>query len=81
MALCAQIVDFVGLNLLNDANQVGGVGKVTVVQNESTAFLVRVLVQMIDSVRIEEGCSTFEAVDFVFLILKEIPPGRRRPAR
>jgi hypothetical protein len=53
MALRGQIVDLVGLYLLHDADQVGGVGQVAVMQVQSHAALVRILIKMIDAVGIE----------------------------
>ena len=54
MALGRQVVDLVRLYLLDDADQVGGVGQVAVVQHEALVGLVRVLVQVVDAVGIEQ---------------------------
>ena len=48
VALGGEVVDLVGLHLLDDADQVGGVGQVAIVQEEARAALVRVLVEMVD---------------------------------
>ena len=47
MALRRKVVDLIGLHLLDDADQVGGVGQVTVMRLSLTPFSVRVLVEMI----------------------------------
>lgn len=71
MALGRQVVDFVRLHFLHDADQVAGVRKIPVVQYELAAFLVRPLVKMVDTVRIEQGRTALDAVDFVALVQKE----------
>ena len=71
MALGCQVVDFVRLHFLHDADQVAGIRKIPVVQNELAAFLVRPLVKMVDTVRIEQGRAALDAVDFIALVQKE----------
>lgn len=71
MALGCQVVDFVRLHLLHDADQVAGIRKIPVVQYEFAAFLVRPLVKMVDTVRIEQGRAALDAVDFIALVQKE----------
>src|SRR5215470_13762690 len=53
VALGAKVVDLVGLDLLDDANQVRRIGQVSVVKYEATLALVRILVEMIDALGIE----------------------------
>ena len=53
VALRRQVVDLVRLHLLHDADQVRRVGQVAVVQAQSHAALVRILVEVIDAVGIE----------------------------
>ena len=65
MALRGQVVDFVGLNLLDDADQIGGVGQVAVVQDEIAVADVRVLVQVVDAIRVERRRAALDAVDDV----------------
>jgi hypothetical protein len=56
--MAAQVVDLVGLHLLDDAGEVGAVGQVTVVQGEVALVDVRVLVEVVDAVGVEGriGC-------------------------
>jgi hypothetical protein len=61
----AEVVDFVRLGLLDDTDQVGGVGEVAVVQDEVLVFDVRVLVEVVDSVGIERRCAALDTVDFI----------------
>lgn len=65
MALGRQVVDLVGLDLLNYADEVGGVGQITVVQFEAYVFLVRILIQVVDAIGIEGRRSAFDAVNVV----------------
>ena len=53
MALRRQIIDLVGLGLLNQADQVGGVGQVAIVQEQARLVLVRVEIEVIDARRVE----------------------------
>ena len=56
------IVYFVWLTFLDDADEIATVGKVAMVQYESTVFVVRILIQVIDSFRVEKRRSPFDAV-------------------
>jgi hypothetical protein len=71
MALGCQVVDLVGLDLLEDADQVGGIGEVPVVENEIAVLLVGVLVEVVDAVGVEGGCPAFDAVDFIAFFQQE----------
>ena len=53
MALGREIVDFIRLHFLDDADQVRGVGEVAIVEDEVPVLGVGILVQMIDAVGIE----------------------------
>ncbi len=50
MALGSQVVYLIRLDLLDDPDQVGGIGQIAVVQDEVSVFGVRVLVEVIYSV-------------------------------
>ena len=54
VALGGQVVDLVGLHLLHHPDQVGGIGQIAIMQNEITMIDVRVLVEMINPVGIEQ---------------------------
>ena len=54
VALGGEVVDFVRANLLNDADQVRRVGHVAVVQRETPVVDVRILIEMIDAVSVEQ---------------------------
>ena len=71
VALRAQVVDLVRLHLLHDADQVGGIGQVAVVQDEVAMRLVRVLVQVIHAIGIEQRRAPLDAVDLVALLQQE----------
>ena len=65
MRLRAEVVDFVGLDLLDDPDQVGRVGQIAVVQNELAVVDMRILIQMVDAVGVEQGRTALDAVDGV----------------
>ena len=53
MAHCSQIINFIRLNFLNNADQVGRISKIAIMQFKMYVFFMRILVQMIDPVCIE----------------------------
>ncbi len=65
VALSGEVVDFVRLYLLNDADKVGRIRKVSVMQMEPDVLLVRILVEMIDAVGVERGGPSLDTVDFI----------------
>ena len=71
MALGCQIIDLVRLYFLHDADQIAGVGKIPIVQYKFAAFLVWSLIQMINTICIEQGGAAFDTVDFIALVQKE----------
>ena len=62
MALRAEIVDFGRLRFLNQADQVGGVGEVAVMQEEVRLSEMRVFIEMIDALGIERRRAALDAV-------------------
>ncbi len=65
VALRRQVVDLVRLHFLDNPDQVGGIRHVPVVQVHFHTLLMRVLVQVVDTVCIEGGCAALDAVDLV----------------
>jgi hypothetical protein len=53
VTLGGQVVHLLGLHLLKDADKVGGVCEVTIVQNKSGIRLVRILIKMVDTCGVE----------------------------
>jgi hypothetical protein len=68
MAHGGLVVDFVGLDLLNDADEVGGVGEVAVMEGEVAMAELVVLVEVVYAARVEQGRATFYAVNYVTFI-------------
>src|ERR1700730_17527254 len=62
-----QIIDLVGLRFLDDANEVGGVGDVAIVQMEANALLVGIAIEMIDARRVEGRRAPLDAVHDIAL--------------
>ena len=71
MALGGEVVDLVGAHLLHDADQVGGVGQIAIVQEQTGTAHVRVLVEMIDPGGVERGSAPLYPVHLV-------PPGQQQ---
>ena len=72
VALRRQVVDLVGLHLLHDADQVGGIGQVAVVQEQAHVALVRILVQVVDAVGVEDRGAALDAVHLVALAQQQL---------
>jgi len=72
MAHGRQVVDFVGLHLLDDPCEVHRVGHVAVVEGEITVLDVGVLVDMVDPLGVEEGAAPFQAVHHIPLFQEEL---------
>ena len=54
LAVYSEVVDLVRLHLLDNADQVGGIGQVAVMEDEVAMLHVWILVEMIDPVGIEQ---------------------------
>ena len=72
MALGGQVVDLVGLHLLNDANQAGRVSQVAMVQDELAVFDVWVLVQVVNAVGVEKAAAALDAVHLVAFFKQQL---------
>ena len=68
MALSTEVVDLIGLHLLNDPDQVGAVGEVAVVEHQARITFVGVLVQVIDPAGVEAARAPLNAMHLVALL-------------
>lgn len=71
MALGGQVIDLIGLDALYYPDQAGAVGEITIVQLEVAIVYVRILVEVIDSVGVEQRRTALQAMDFVALAQQE----------
>jgi hypothetical protein len=72
VALGREVVDLVGLDGLHEADEVGAVGEVAVVQLEARLGIVRVAVEVVDPLRVEGAGPALDAVDQVALLEEEL---------
>jgi hypothetical protein len=72
VALGAEVVDLVGLELVEELGQRRRVGQVPVVGEKADARLVRVVVEVIDPVGVEARGTADDAVDLVALLQQEL---------
>src|SRR5690606_5279562 len=72
MGLGGEIVDLVRLYQLDDADQAGAIGQIAVVEHEARVLFVRILIEMIDAIRIEQGGAALDAVNLVTLVEQEL---------
>ena len=71
MALRGEVVDLVGLGLLDHARQRGGVREIAVMQEEPRAGRVWIAIQMVDAVGLEERRTAPDAVNDIALLQQE----------
>jgi hypothetical protein len=68
MALGTQIVDFARPRLLYQPDQVGGIGEIAIVQEETGTTLMRVDIDVVDTLGVERGRPALDAMnDIAFL--------------
>ena len=72
MALGAEVIDLIGLNLLNDPLQVAGIAQVSVVQRQAWIQFVWILIKVIDSGGVEAAGSALDAMHGVALLQQQL---------
>jgi len=55
------------LDLLDDANEISGIGEVPVVENQPGILFVGILVKVINSLGVETTCTPFDAMHHIAL--------------
>eukprot|EP01022_Parablepharisma_sp_SALTPOND_P036279 TRINITY_DN9838_c0_g1_i1.p1 TRINITY_DN9838_c0_g1~~TRINITY_DN9838_c0_g1_i1.p1 ORF type:complete len:1069 (-),score=237.17 TRINITY_DN9838_c0_g1_i1:780-3986(-) len=68
VALRGQIVDFVRLGLLDDANQRGRIGHVAVMQEKAHPGFVTVAIQVVDPIGVEQAGAALDPVDDIAFV-------------
>ena len=68
MALGAEVVDLVGLHLLNYSLQVAAVTQVAVMQRHAWILLMRILIEVIDPVGVEAAGPALDAMHVIALL-------------
>jgi len=71
MALSCQVVDLVGLYVIDHVGELARIGEVSEVQEEPCTRLMRVGVDVVDAARVERACPSDQTVDLVALCEKE----------
>src|ERR1700733_8221842 len=72
MALCSQVVDFVGLRLLHDVDQARGVSHIPIVEHQPALFLMWILIEMVNTIGVQQRTTALDAVYFISLVEKEL---------
>ena len=72
MGLSARVVNLVGLCFLHDANEVGGVTQITVVQLEVGVVDMRVLIDVAHPLGVEAAGPALDALDDVALFQQKL---------
>ncbi len=63
-----QVINLVWLHFLDNPDQVGGVGQVTIMQDKVAMFDMRILVKMIDTIRVKQRRTTLNTMDDITLL-------------
>ena len=72
MALGTQVVDLIGLHLLDDPNQVGAVRQVPVVQHQPRVGLMGVLIKVIDTACVEAAGAALNPVHHITFLQQQL---------
>ena len=67
-----EIVDLVWLGLLNNADDIGRVGDIPIMELKRNAFLVRVVDEMVNALGVEGGRTALHAVDDISFRKKKL---------
>ena len=77
MAHRRQVINLVRLNLADDTRQVQAIRQVPIVQDQIPVLHMRILIQMIDTIRIEHGRTPFDTMHRISFLNQEL--GKIRP--
>ena len=67
MALGSQVINFIGLDFLDNACQIRAVRQIAVMQLEADIFFMRILVKMIHPLGVEQRGTPLDAMHFISL--------------
>jgi hypothetical protein len=67
MALRPQVIDLVGADLVEEVGELTGIGEIAIVQDEAGLRIMRILVEMLDPLRMEGAGPPDQPVDRVAL--------------
>jgi hypothetical protein len=68
MAHGGEVIYLVGLHFLDDTDQVGRIGKVSIMQHKMAIGRMRIFIKMIDPLGIKERGTSFDAVHLVSFV-------------
>ena len=68
MALCGQVIDFVGLQAIQQLDQVPRIADIPIVQEQPPVLFVGILVEVVDATRVEAAGPPDGAVYLVALL-------------
>ena len=72
MALGRQIVHLIGLHLLQNTNQVGGIRKITIMKDKPPVGFVGSLVKMINTICIKQRGPSLDPMNLISLIQQKL---------
>jgi hypothetical protein len=72
MRLSTQVVNLIGSNFSDDASEVRGVTEVPVVEFKAGVLNMGVLIDVIDPLGIEGGCTTLDSMDLIAFLQEKL---------
>ena len=72
MALGTEVVNLIRLHLLDDADQVGAVGEVAVMEHQARITFMRILVEVIDPTGVEAACPPLDSMHLISLFQQQL---------
>ena len=71
MALGSEIVDLVGVHLLNETDEICRIGQISIVHEEANVALMRIMIEMIHTACIERGRPPLHAMHNVTFVKQQ----------
>jgi len=71
MALCSEMIDFIGLDVIDKIRELPGIREIAIMEEELVALCMGVRIDMVDTAGIEGAGTADKAVDFITLREKE----------
>jgi hypothetical protein len=71
MALGPEMVDLIWLDGMEQVGKLARRGQITVVQVQTGIRVMKILLEMVDPVRVEGACPPYQAMHFISLVQKK----------
>jgi hypothetical protein len=72
MTLCPKMINLIGLEVINEVDELLRVGKVPIVKEKFCPNLVGILIDMVNTASVEGACPPDKSMDFIALSEKKL---------